>query len=101
MDHTILLNILNAKYSIDGQALKWFDSYLKGRSFKVVIDNKYSKPYNLDVSVPQGSCAGVSIFNLYCLTLHKVIPYNLTLIGFANDQSVRKSFKAGSTADET
>ena len=104
VDHTILLNILNTKYGIDGQALKWFDSYLKGRSFRVVINDKYSKPskpHNLDVSVPQGSCAGVSIFNLYCLTLHEAIPKNLTLSGFANDHSVRKSFKAGSTADET
>ena len=44
---------------------------------------------------------GASIFNLYCLTLHEAIPKNLTLSGFADDHSVRKSFKAGSTADET
>ena len=101
VDHTILLKVLNAKYGIDRQALKWFDSYLKGRSFKVVIDNKYSKPHSLNVSVPQGCCAGASIFNLYCLTLQEVIPLNLILSGFADDHSVRKSFKARSTADET
>ena len=101
VDHAILLRVLNAKYGITRQALKWFDSYLKGRSFKVVIDNKYSKPQSLDVSVPQGSCAGVSIFNLYCLTLHEIIPQNLTLSGFTDDHSIRKSFKARSAADET
>ena len=86
LDHTILLNILNAKYSITEQALKWFDSYLHPRSFKVVIDNNYSRPKNLEVSVPQGSCAGANIFNLYCSTLHEVIPKDLTLSGFADDQ---------------
>ena len=74
VNHTILLNILNAKYCIQGQALKWFDNYLHPRSFKVVIEDKYSKPKDLEVSVPQGSCAGVNIFNLYCSTLHEAIP---------------------------
>ena len=100
VDHTILLNILNAKYSITGQALKWFDSYLKQRTFKVVIDNNYSKPHSLDVCVPQGSCAGVSIFTLNCSTLHEVIPSSLILSGFADDHSVRKCFKAGSNTQE-
>ena len=80
--------------------LKWFDNYLRPRSFKVVIDNKYSKPCDLEVSIPQGSCAGVSIFNLYCLTLHEIIPPDLSLSGFADDHSVRRIFKAGSNAQE-
>ena len=101
VNHAVLLKVLNTKYGITEQALKWFDSYLKGRSFKVVIEDKYSKPHSLEVSVPQGSCAGASIFNLYCLTLHEVIPQNLTLSGFADDHSMRKSFKARSIADET
>ena len=40
VDHDILLQILNAKYGIAGQALKWFDNYLSERSFKVVIGNQ-------------------------------------------------------------
>ena len=100
VDHTILLQVLNAKYGIPGQALKWFDSYLSDRSFKVVIGDKYSKPHSLTVSVPQGSCAGASIFNLYCSTLHEIIPKDLELSGFADDHSVRKSFKADSSTDE-
>ena len=34
VDHNILLNILKNKFGIDGEALKWFDSYLRPRSFK-------------------------------------------------------------------
>ena len=101
VDHTILLQVLNAKFGITGHALKWFYSYLRDRSFKVVISDKYSKPHSLTVSVPQGSCAGASIFNLYCSTLHEIVPKDLTLSGFADDHSVRKSFKAGSNTDET
>ena len=41
VDHAILLGILNNKFGITDQALKWFDSYLHPRSFKVVIDNKH------------------------------------------------------------
>ena len=89
VDHTILLQVLNAKYGITGKALKWFDSYLRDRSFKVVIEDKYSKPHSLDVSVPQGSCAGASIFNLYCSTLHEIVPSDLTLSSFADDHSIR------------
>ena len=29
VNHTILLNVLKAKYEITGQALKWFDNYLR------------------------------------------------------------------------
>ena len=94
-DHNILLDILNSKYGISGKALKWFDRYLHPRSFKVVINNKYSKGHSLEVSILPGSCAGANIFNLYCSTLHEVIPPNLDLSGFADDHSVRKQFKAG------
>ena len=100
VDHEILLQILNAKYGITGQALKWFDNYLSERSFKVVIGDKYSKPHGLTVSVPQGSCAGASVFNLYCSTLHEIIPKDLTLSGFADDHSVRRTFRADSSKDE-
>ena len=62
VDHDILLTILRTKFGIEDKALKWFDSYLHARSYMVTIDGKYSREVNLDVSVPQGSCAGVNIF---------------------------------------
>ena len=94
VDHAILLDILNHKYGIEGNALKWFDQYLHPRSFKVTVNGIYSTERDLDVSMPQGSCAGANIFNLYCSPLSELIPPNLQLSGFADDHSVRKSFKA-------
>ena len=52
VDHTILLDLLNNKFGITDKALKWLDSYLCPRSFKVAIDKEYhSKVHNLEVSV--------------------------------------------------
>ena len=66
VDHDILLSVLRNKYGIHGKALKWFNEYLRPHSFNVAVKGFYSKEYNLEVSVPQGSCVGVNIFNLYC-----------------------------------
>ena len=100
VDHEILLSILSNKYGIKGRALKWFDQYLRPRSFKVTVNGAYSKDRDLTVSVPQGSCVGANIFNLYCSPLQDVVPDDVQLSGFADDHSVRKTFKAGNTNEE-
>ena len=100
VDHEILLAILSNKYGIKGKALKWFEQYLQPRSFKVTVNGAYSKERDLEVSVPQGSCVGANIFNLYCSPLQDVIPEDLQLSGFADAHSIRKAFKAGNTNEE-
>ena len=100
VDHDILLSILSSKYGIKGKALQWFDQYLRPRSFRVAVKGIYSKDKDLTVSVPQGSCTGANIFNLYCSPLQEVIPEDLQLSGFADDHSVRKTFKASNRLDE-
>ena len=101
MDHDTLLHILNSKFGIEDTALKWFDQYLGPMSFKVTINGHYCKAKDLTVSVPQGSCARVNIFNLYCLPLHDVLPNGLQLSGFADDHSVRREFKAKDRTNES
>ena len=100
IDHDILLSVLRNKYGIHGKALKWFNEYLRPCSFKVAVKGVYSKERNLEVSVPQGSCAGANIFNLYCSPLQDVIPEYLQLSSFADDHSVRRSFKACNRQEE-
>ena len=100
VDHEVLLSILSNKYGIKGKALKWLDQYLRPRSFKVTVNGVYSKDKDLMVSVPQGSCVGANIFNLYCSPLQDVVPDDLQLSGFADDHSIRKAFKAGNTNEE-
>ena len=48
----------------------------------------------VDFSVQQGSTHEVYLFICYALTLNEVVPKSLTLNGFADDNSIRKSFKA-------
>ena len=100
VDHEILLSILSNKYGIKSKALKWFDQYLRPRPFKVTVNCAYSKDRDLMVSVPQGSCVGANIFNLYCSPLQDVVPDDLQLSGFADDHSIRKTFKAGNIEEE-
>ena len=100
VDHDILLSVFRNKYGIHGNALKWFNEYLRPHSFKVAVKWVYSKEHNLEVSVPQGSCAGANIFNLYCSPLQDVVTNDLQLSGFADDHSVRRSFKANNRYEE-
>ena len=100
VDHPTLLSVLKCKFGLENNAIQWFDQYLRPRSFKVTINGKNSSDKDLSVSVPQGSCAGANIFNLYCSPLHKVIPPDLQLSGFADDHSVRISFKASNREEE-
>ena len=100
VDHEILLTILKCKFGLEHEALKWFDRYLHPRSYKVIVNGKYSREIDLSVSVPQGSCAGANIFNLYCTPLQEVVPNDLQISGFADDHSIHKSFKANNRKEE-
>ena len=66
--HELLINDLKA-IGIDGPALEWFKSYLKGRSFKVSAGETKSDNKSLDKGVPQGSVLGPILFCIYILEL--------------------------------
>lgn len=51
VDHGVLLSVLNANYGISCTALKWVDTYLRPRSFKVCVNNSYSNVKELRYSV--------------------------------------------------
>ena len=50
---------------INGNALKWFKTYLSGRSQKVDINGNLSEAMQLDISVIQGSILGPILFLCY------------------------------------
>ena len=99
VDHDLLLEVGHNKFGIDGNALKWYNNYLKPRKFKVNINRTYSTEKTMQFSIPQGSVHGAFFFIAYSSTLHKVIT-NLTLDGFADDHLLRKALSPCQTNDE-
>ena len=62
IDHTILLDRINAYYGISELALGWFKSYLLGRTHSVKVGSTLSHPAALQYEVPQGSVLGPILF---------------------------------------
>ena len=73
VNHDMLQQLLENWYGIRGNVIKWFDSYLKPRSLKVNIINKYLDR-SLDFLVPQGLAGGPVFYLLYVAALVKIIP---------------------------
>ena len=65
IDHALLLETLETRFGISGQALSWFRSYLTDRFQTVRIDGSFSHKQKLDCGVPQGSVLGPQLFTLY------------------------------------
>ena len=76
VDHAILLDVLRIKFGITDQALSWFASYLQPRNFMVKVGESYSNKKELTFSVPQGSCAGPTLYSVYSSTIRNHPKYN-------------------------
>ena len=86
VDHSILLQKLKDQYSINGKALKWFESYLTNRKFKVKIDKDFSESVTTNFGVPQGSVLGPVLYSLYTQEIFKIIQsYGFNVHMFADD----------------
>ena len=56
---------MNSYFGIGGVALDWFQSYLSGRTYCVLIDNVTSVTSQLKYGLPQGSVLGPILFSMY------------------------------------
>ena len=93
VDQDKLLHILNKNIGISGIALKWFHSFLKGRTQKVMINDSFSDEESLDYGVAQGSVLGPRLFNIYIMSLYSHIhAASFDVEGFADDHQLYKSF---------
>ena len=85
VNHKILLDKLE-HYGIRGNALKWFQSYLSGRTQYVTVNGHVSDPLPITCGVPQGSVLG-PLFLIYVNDLpnvSKIMQFYL----FADDTSI-------------
>ena len=92
VDHDVLINVFKTKFGINSSALDWFSTYLRLRWFKVKIGEKFSSNKKLTFSISQSSCASVNVFTAYSSTLSDVVPCQLSINGFADDHSIKRSF---------
>ncbi len=72
VNHQILLSTLSS-LDITGIPLRWFESYLTGRSFRVSWGGEVSKAHQLVTGVPQGSVLGPFLFSTYTTSLGPII----------------------------
>ena len=91
IDHGILLQKLEC-YGIDTADIRWFESYLFGRTQKCAVNGKLSNSVSVTCGIPQGSSLGPLLFLVYindllnCLNTStpRMFAYN-TSISYSSD----------------
>ena len=95
VDHAVLLKVLHNYFGVGEISLKWFESNLDNRYFKVCIGTSYLSLKKLLFSVPQGSCGNPGLYNCYLATIVEIKPNGIDVNAFADDHALETSFKPG------
>ena len=101
VDHHILLNVLENRFSIQGTALNWFCSYFTDRTQSFVLGDSTTDAYTVDCSVPQGSVLGPLSFVAYTDDIGDVVErqHGVSLHQYADDKQLFASAKIHRIAD--
>lgn len=81
--HTLVKKL--SVLGIDNRTVSWIRSYLSDRKFCVRVNNSYSDFIHCPSGVPQGSCIGPLLFNLFILDIGTVLPQGVTYKLYADD----------------
>ena len=57
----------------------------------VKIGKSHSDRKELTFSVPQGSCSGANLFNMYSSTIMEMVDPCLNLLAYVNDHTIKRN----------
>ena len=97
VDHSILLHGMESVFGITSMALDWIQSYITGRSQRVVIGDTKSEPVPLTFGVSQGTVLRPILFTLYTCPLGEICrSHSVTYHLYADFQQLYLSFHQSS-----
>ena len=70
VDHTVLLSKMHS-VGINEPLLSWSESFLIGRTQRVLVDGSYSDPCLVQSGIPQGTVLGPLFFLIYINDIHR------------------------------
>ena len=89
-----MLERLAISHGLDETVIKWLESYLRGRTQRVMIDKFKSDPIKVEDGAVQGSKIGCRLYKKYVQPLGKLLKSSeCSNHGYADDNKLTLSVK--------